>query len=225
MKAQMATRQEPELLPRRWGRCARAYADGVVVPWVETAEQLRQAVSFARYPIEGVRGIGAERATGWGQCLAEHTSEANDHVLVVPILETVRTARELPRMCEVEGVELMFFGPADFSSTAGYRGQWEGPGVAEQILQMKETIRRSGRHCGVVATSLENIRERQAQGFRMIGVGMDTGLLLRALRETLATVGRDRQMQASLVPGAPLTPADPPTPQLLHAIAENNPRT
>src|ERR1044071_5237482 len=42
-------------------------ADGVVIPWIESAEQLRQAVAFARYPLEGVRGIGAERATCWGQ--------------------------------------------------------------------------------------------------------------------------------------------------------------
>src|SRR3954463_4521160 len=47
-------------------------ADGVVVPWVETAEQLGRAVSYARYPPEGVRGIGAERATAWGQALGEH---------------------------------------------------------------------------------------------------------------------------------------------------------
>src|SRR3954447_5288394 len=54
-------------------------ADGVVIPWVESAEQLRQAISFARYPLEGVRGIGAERATAWGQALVEHTAEANEH--------------------------------------------------------------------------------------------------------------------------------------------------
>src|SRR5712692_6460154 len=59
-------------------------ADGIVVPWIETAEQLRQAVAFATYPPEGVRGIGAERATGWGQCFFQHTQEANEHVLVVP---------------------------------------------------------------------------------------------------------------------------------------------
>src|ERR1041384_1201244 len=40
-------------------------ADGIVIPWIESAEQLKQAVSFARYPTEGVRGIGAERATCW----------------------------------------------------------------------------------------------------------------------------------------------------------------
>jgi 2-keto-3-deoxy-L-rhamnonate aldolase RhmA len=173
-------------------------ADGIVIPWVETAEQLRQAVSFARYPLDGVRGIGAERATAWGQAFAEHTAEANEHVLVVPIIETVRTMRQVPLMCKVDGVELFFFGPADYSSTAGYRGQWEGPGVAEQILKMKDVIRAAGKHCGLIATSIDNQRERVAQGFRAIGLGMDAGLLLRSLKAALAAAGRDKTIRASL---------------------------
>jgi 2-dehydro-3-deoxyglucarate aldolase/4-hydroxy-2-oxoheptanedioate aldolase len=173
-------------------------ADGIVIPWVETAEQLRQAVAFARYPPEGKRGIGAERATAWGQCLAEHTAEANDHVLVVPIIETVATQIQVPAMCQVEGVELFYFGPADYSATAGFRGQWEGPGVAEQILAMKETIRQAGKHCGLIATNSDNLRRRLEQGFRMLGVGIDSGLFLRSLRGMLAGVGRDRTMRADL---------------------------
>src|SRR5271165_1866715 len=47
-------------------------ADGVVVPWMETEDEVRQAVAFASYPTQGCRGIGGERATGWGECLAEH---------------------------------------------------------------------------------------------------------------------------------------------------------
>ena len=116
-------------------------ADGIVIPWIETAEQLKLAVAYSRYPTEGLRGIGAERATGWGQCIAEHAEEANEHVLVVPIIESVQAVRQVPMMCQVDGVELLWFGPADFSSTAGFRGQWEGPGVAEQILRLKDTIR------------------------------------------------------------------------------------
>src|SRR5207244_1776137 len=165
-------------------------ADGVVIAWIESAEQLQQALVFARYPPEGRRGIGAERATGWGQCLAEHTSLANEYVLVVPILETVRAGEQVERLCQIDGVELMFFGPADFSSTAGFRGQWEGPGVAEDILRMKDVIRRAGKHCGLLATSLDNLAERRRQGFRMIGLGLDAGLLLRSLRAALAVVGR-----------------------------------
>jgi 2-keto-3-deoxy-L-rhamnonate aldolase RhmA/quercetin dioxygenase-like cupin family protein len=171
-------------------------ADGVVVPWVETEEQLRQAVEFARYPLEGCRGIGAERATGWGECLAEHAAEANEHVLVVPIIETVRAGRDLERMCQVDGVTTFFFGPADFSASAGYRGQWEGPGVAAHLLSLKDTVRRAGKQCGVVATGTGNLGQRLAEGFRVIALGLDGGLLLRALHESLTAAGRDREIQA-----------------------------
>lgn len=177
-------------------------ADGVVVPWVESADELREVVAMAKYPPEGVRGIGAERATGWGQCFVEHAAEANDHVLVVPIIETVRAASQAAQMAQVGGVELFFFGPADFSSTAGYRGQWEGPGVAEAILETQGRLRRAGKQCGLLATSVENLHERRRQGFRMLGVGVDTGLLLRSLRGALAAVGRDSPMQASFEPTA-----------------------
>ncbi len=202
-------------------------ADGVVVPWIESAEQLRMAVEYSRYPVDGLRGIGAERATCWGQCFVEHTAEANEHVLVVPIMESIRAVRQIPLLSQVEGVELFFFGPADFSSTAGFRGQWEGPGVAEQILQMKDALRRAGRNCGVLATSHENLIERQQQGFRMIGLGADAGLLLRAMRASLAAVGRDRPMQASfevmpLSRPAPLTaPTEhmrPDRPEVMNAV-------
>ncbi len=171
-------------------------ADGVVIPWMETEDQLRQALAFASYPPEGCRGIGGERATGWGECLAEHTAEANAHVLVVPIIESAAATKAVPQMCRVDGVDIFFFGPADFSSTLGYRGQWEGPGVAAQILDLKETIRQSGKHCGVVATGTANLSERFAQGFRMLALGLDGGLLLRSLHESLAAVGRDRKIRS-----------------------------
>src|SRR5262245_40315549 len=153
-------------------------ADGIVVPWVETAEQLRQAIAFAKYPPAGVRGIGGERATGWGQCLAEHAAVANDHVLVVPIVETVTAGRHIRELSGVEGSELFFFGPADYSSTAGYAGQWEGPGVARQILDCLAVLRGAGKHAGVLATDDGNLQARLEQGFRMLGLGMDSGLFL-----------------------------------------------
>jgi phosphoglycerate dehydrogenase-like enzyme/2-keto-3-deoxy-L-rhamnonate aldolase RhmA len=173
-------------------------ADGVVVPWIETAEQLEQAVRFARYPLDGVRGIGAERATAWGQALAEHTASANQHVLVVPIIETVRAAANVSAMCKVPGVELFLFGPADFSASAGHRGQWEGPGVREEILRLKDVLRSAGKDCGVVATGDADVQRRIEQGFRMIGLGMDAGLLIRSLRTSLGALGRDRQIRADL---------------------------
>lgn len=175
-------------------------ADGVVIPWMETAEQLREAVKDCRYPPEGRRGIGGERATAWGQCFAEHTAEANDNVLVIPIIESVRAVANIAEMCQVEGIDLFFFGPADFSASAGFRGQWEGPGISEQILNLKDTVRAAGKQCGLLATSIENLQERIEQGFRMPGIGADTGLLCRSLHQSLRAIDHDRHPATSLDP-------------------------
>jgi len=179
-------------------RCLDIGADGVVVPWVESAEQLRQAVAFARYPLEGVRGIGGERATCWGQCLPQHVQEANENVLVIPIIESVEGGRNVDKMLNVPGAEVFFFGPSDYSSSAGYAGQWEGPGVAEAILAAKDKIRAAGRHCGVIATDNDNLLQRLEQGFRMVAIGLDGGLLIRSMRGALAAVGRDRRIFPTL---------------------------
>jgi 2-keto-3-deoxy-L-rhamnonate aldolase RhmA/quercetin dioxygenase-like cupin family protein len=175
-------------------------ADGVVIPWVESAEQLREAVTFAKYPPEGKRGIGAERATCWGKCFTNSVTEANEHVMVVPIIETVAGGRAIEAITEVDGVEIVFLGPADYSSSAGFPGQWEGPGVAEELLRIKDTVRRAGKFCGVVATSNANIDERQQQGFQMIGVGLDAGLLLRSLTDTLGGLGMSTTISPTFVP-------------------------
>ncbi len=183
-------------------------ADGVVIPWVETADQLRQAIAFAKYPPAGLRGIGAERATGWGQCIAEHVREANENVLVVPIIESVRGGRNIGELTRVDGVDVLFLGPADYSSSAGFCGEWQGPGIAEQLLALKDQIRAAGRSCGVMAAGHADLVERREQGFRMLGVGLDGGLLLSSLRGALAAVGRDRQINPLLTPSTdPFPPA------------------
>ncbi len=184
-------------------------ADGVVIPWVESADQLRQAVSFAHYPPDGVRGIGAERATCWGQCFVEHANEANENVLIVPIIESVRGGRNIRDLLRVDGVDIFWFGPADFSSSAGFRGQWEGPGVADEIGRIKDQVLAAGKHAGVIATSDANLDERRAQGFSMLGVGLDMGLLLRSLRTTLSSVGRDRKINPHFQPESDPPPAVP----------------
>ncbi len=175
-------------------------ADGVVVPWVETPEQLARAVAYSTYPLQGQRGIGAERATAWGRAMVEHVAEADSHVLVVPIIESVTAAENIDGLLQVPGVEIFFFGPADFSSTAGYAGQWEGPGVAERILAVKDAIRAAGKHCGLIASNHADLSAREQQGFRLIGLGFDSGLLLRAITESLAAVGRDVRINTALDP-------------------------
>jgi 2-dehydro-3-deoxyglucarate aldolase/4-hydroxy-2-oxoheptanedioate aldolase len=175
-------------------------ADGVVVPWVESAAALEESVASAKYPPAGKRGIGAERATCWGRCFPNSVTEANDHVLVIPIIETVAGGRDVEAICRVPGTEIIWIGPADYSASAGYPGQWEGPGVAEELLRIKDVVRRHGKHCGVIATSNADIAQRAKQGFTAIGVGIDAGMLLRSLSDTLDGLGMPTAIAPSFVP-------------------------
>src|SRR6185312_14497667 len=69
-----------------------------------------------------------------------------------------------------------------------------------------------GKHCGVMATGTANLAERFEQGFRVLSVGTDAGLLLRSLHESLAAVGRDREVRSGFRVEPPPAAAPSPAP-------------
>ena len=160
-------------------------AAGIIVPQVYSAEEVARAVRYAKYPPRGVRGVGGERATSWSMRLAESTTAANEQTLVIPLIETVEAYQALDAIMATPGVDALFVGPADLSSSAGHLGQWEGAGVADMVLSIRERAAERGLACGIMATSLANLRERRDQGFRLLGIASDTGLIIRGLREGL----------------------------------------
>lgn len=160
-------------------------AAGIIVPQVNSAADVAQAVRFAKYPPHGVRGVGGERATRWGTAIGEYTATANDQTLVIPLLETVAAGQALDEILAVSGIDAVWIGPADYSASAGYLGQWEGPGVAEKLLEFKQRISASGLPCGIMGTNLPDLQRRREQGFQMLGLGSDVGLLAREISTTL----------------------------------------
>jgi 2-keto-3-deoxy-L-rhamnonate aldolase RhmA len=160
-------------------------AEGILVPQVYSAAEVERAVRCARYPPWGIRGVGGERATLWGLNLREATQAANREIMVIPIVETVAAGEAIDAILDVKGVDAIFFGPADYSSSAGHLGEWEGPGVAERLLQIKDRICARGVPCGIMGRDVANIRQRRDQGFRLIALGSDAGLLIRGLVETM----------------------------------------
>ena len=177
--------------------------DGVIIPFIESADELQRAVRFAQYPPMGIRGLGGESATCWGQCVAEHIIEAREHTLVIPLIETVTAGKNIEQLCAVEGVDIFFLGPSDYSSTAGYTGEWEGPGIAAELIEIKDTVRRHGKHCGIIGRGTEDLLRRRDAGFRMLCFGADVGILIKGLKESLQAVGRDSAFATDLVPREP----------------------
>src|SRR5262249_12668691 len=115
-------------------------AAGILVPQVTRVAEVEQAVRFAKYPPWGVRGVGGERATAWATNLRAATQAGNRQTMVIPLMETVAAGEAIDAILDIRGVDAIFFGPADYSASAGFLGEWEGPGVAERLLAIKDQI-------------------------------------------------------------------------------------
>src|ERR1700730_13949614 len=161
-----------------------------MVPRIRTAEEVERAVCFAKYPPRSLRGMGVERATSWGKGIA-HAKTANQGTIVLPMIETVNSGKNLEAIMQVPDVDGFFWGPADFSASAGFVGEWEGPGIAQELLRIKERLRAQGFPCcGIMATDADNGKFRIEQGFQMIGLGVDCTLLIKTISELMNALGR-----------------------------------
>ena len=160
-------------------------AHGVLLPLVRSRQDVEIGMSYGRYPPRGVRGVGGERAVKWGIGFDEYLSYADEETLIIPLIETREAAEEIDAILDVSGLEAVFFGPADLSASFGYLGEWEGPGVGDLILTMRDKAENRGIVSGIMARSLEDGIRRRDQGFGMIGLGSDTTLLIRSVNEAL----------------------------------------
>lgn len=159
-----------------------------------------RAVHFVKYPPWGQRGVGSERATHWGMGLKSDTLIANSETLVIPLMETVSAGKCIEQICDIPGVYAIQYGPADYSPSAGSLGDWEGSGVAAQLLDIKERIRSRGLPCGFLCRDSAEFLKRRDQGFQMLGLNSDTGLLIRGLQHAMKTLTTPRQPLAAATP-------------------------
>ena len=166
-------------------------AHGVILPLARSAEDVERGFQFGRYAPRGIRGIGGERAVKWGLGFKDYLEVANEETMIIPMIETKEAAADIDNILEVDGLEAIFLGPADMSATYGFLGEWEGGDTAELNLEIREKAAAKGIATGVVGTSRENAKQRQEQGFKMVALGSDAGLLIRSIQETMVALGRD----------------------------------
>jgi 4-hydroxy-2-oxoheptanedioate aldolase len=100
--------------------------------------------------------------------------------------ESVTALQNLSAIAAVDGVDGVFFGPADLSATMGYRGQPTHPLVHNTLLDGIATVRAAGKAAGILATDPALAREYLAAGANFVAVGLDTSLLVRAARQLAA---------------------------------------
>lgn len=165
--------------------------EGVVVPMVNTAEEARYAVSSCRYPPLGARGIGAGRASFYGNRFDEYVAEANDNLLIVLQIEHEQAVRNIDDIVGVEGIDCLFIGPADLSASLGIPLQSDHPRLLEAVGTVSAAARRAGVPLGMWCRDERQAAQAMRQGVQFVSWISDAGLLSRAARASCRSVLSD----------------------------------
>jgi 4-hydroxy-2-oxoheptanedioate aldolase len=162
-------------------------AQNLLVPMVDTPEQAKQLVSATRYPPLGIRGVGSAvgRASRWS-ARADYLAVADAEVCLLVQAETVRALDNLQAICEVDGVDGVFIGPADLAASMGHRGNPGHPEVQAAIEQAMRTIVASGKAAGTLTSNPALARRYLELGCTFVAVGVDVLLYASAARKLAA---------------------------------------
>jgi len=156
-------------------------AQTLLIPMVESAEQAQRMVEATRYPPHGVRGVGAAlaRASRWNQ-VGDYLTRCAEEICVVVQVETVNALGQLEAIAEVEGVDGVFFGPADLSASMGLIGQAMHRDVQAAILRGIDTVKAAGKAAGLLTSDRQFASQCLSRGAGFVAVGVDTTLLVGA---------------------------------------------
>jgi len=173
----------PEVDAKLIGRVLDAGAKGVVIPRLETVEEALQAVSAARFPPLGRRGITGGRVTGFGSIgLDDYIERANREVRIVPMIESAAGLAALPDILAVPGISMVLEGALDLALDLGLGPQPIHPDVWASIRRMAEHCRAAGIPFCANPRSTEQRDHWREQGIEWWLAGEDRSLLQSALR-------------------------------------------
>lgn len=161
-------------------------AQTLLIPYVETKEQAEAAVSAMRYGPNGIRGMaGMTRATRYGKVADYFTTVEQELCLVVQV-ETLKGLAALEEIAGTDGLDAVFFGPADLSASMGHRGEMSHPEVVAAIEDGLARLQAMGVPGGVMALQPEEAKRYAEKGSRFTAVGVDLVMLAEALKDLRA---------------------------------------
>ncbi len=161
-------------------------AEGVILPWVNTPEQARAAVSAAKYPPEGRRSWGPRRAGAiYGGDFEEYAAKANDNVLVLPQIEHVEAVKNLDAILTTKGVDGIMIGPADLAFSMGYVTGRSNQQVDDMIQKVLDGCLRHGVPWGMFTGGMDQARKWLLRGGLIATGGSDTGFIAAGAAQML----------------------------------------
>jgi 2-dehydro-3-deoxyglucarate aldolase/4-hydroxy-2-oxoheptanedioate aldolase len=168
-------------------------AQGIIFPRVESPELLQKAVSWTKFPPQGVRGYGltAVQVDYEPLTFSQIIDHVNANTLVVLQIETRRALEIREELLSIPGIDAVLVGPADLSISLGVPGDFQNPKMVEAMEAIRDSCRRRGIAPGTHTRSPGLAAFWRDRGMLFLGCSNDAAMLHERAAEIVKEVVRE----------------------------------
>lgn len=176
----------------RMGRLLEAGAMGILYPRCDDAAEAREVVRWAKFAPLGERGfMGANPDVPYGMMgMAEYVRMANQETWLAIQIESPAAVKHTRAIAEVEGVDVVFFGPGDYSVLSGVPGQFDRGKVPEAMREVCRETLAAGKRFGTLVFTLEQAQRVLDMGGSLVCYGADLSFAKQGLEDTKTQFGK-----------------------------------
>jgi len=164
-------------------------AQGVIIPRVDSREQVEAAVSFAKYPPLGRRGAGGDGRTAFEALSVKDAVDfLNDETLVVVQIESQAGVDAIEEIASVPNLDVVLIGPQDLSISLGLHGQFTHPDFVETLRKVVTACKKHGVATGMVERSAAAHKLWFDLGMQFFVTNTDANMIFQAASVDVATI-------------------------------------
>jgi len=166
-------------------------AKGLIVPCIQTKEEVERLVEYAKYFPMGRRGFAFTLAGAFGYAdFARDTQNyfdiSNNQTLLIPQCETRGCLDQIEEIASMEGVDGILIGPYDLSVALGKPAQMDNPELLDAINRILEACKANGKISMIFTGSTDAVKTFFDQGFDCVACGLDAIFLIEAYKSLIA---------------------------------------
>lgn len=168
-------------------------AEGLVVPCVESLDDVKILVKYGKYAPLGERGFFFGRAAGYGfedftSPLESYFEKCNAETMIIPQCETRGCLENIEEIVSVEGVDAILVGPYDLSIALGKPGQFEAEEFKAAVARIVKACKNANKPSMIYAKDAESALKNFDAGFDSVAVGTDISVLTNSYRSIVNSI-------------------------------------
>ena len=153
-------------------------ARSLLVPQVRSVAEVGAAIEATRYPPRGLRGVSVSQRANRYSRDRDYAARAEDEICVLVQIETQGALAAVESIAALDGVDGLFVGPSDLAAALGHFGQAGHADVQRAFAAVLAAAAAAGKPAGILAPVADDAERYLQQGFRLVAVGSDLGLLV-----------------------------------------------